>query len=131
MASFEFCHFSLGFWLVYIYWQRPAAAPVHWCSTKMASHGRADGSNRHYMTIRDGPDARPAPNFALNKPHFIHAWRVVQATWRRLTALTAPSRLCTHMHAGRQGVYRIRTRCNRLAMARAFAPVLQLSLIHI
>ena len=55
----------------------------------------------------------------------LHAWRVVEATRRRLTALTVPSRPCTHMHAGRQGMNRVRTHSNRLAMARASAPVLQ------
>ena len=34
------------------------------------SQGRADGSKRHFIMMRDGPDARPAPHFALNKPHF-------------------------------------------------------------
>ena len=50
--------------------QRPAATPVHQKNIRSASYGRAGGTNRHFMMMRDGPDARPAPHFALNKPHF-------------------------------------------------------------
>ena len=50
--------------------QRPAATPVHQKSIRSTSCRRADGSKRHFIMMRAGPDARPAPHVALNKPHF-------------------------------------------------------------
>ena len=119
--------------------RRAHAAGVNWSSA--ASGRNASPSEKHQKHVvqtcgrleasfyDDAGRARcPSRSPLRAEQTALHAWRVVEATRRRLTALTVPSRPCTHMHAGRQGMNRVRTHSNRLAMARASAPVLQLVL---
>ena len=119
--------------------RRAHAAGVNWSSA--ASGRNASPSEKHQKHVvqtcgrleasfyDDAGRARcPSRSPLRAEQTAFHAWRVVEATRRRLTALTVPSRPCTHMHAGRQGMHRVHTHSSRLAVARASAPVLQLVL---
>ena len=92
---------------------------------KASEARRADVRTARSVIYDDAGRARcPSRSPLRAEQTALHAWRVVEATRRRLTALTVQSRPCTHMHAGRQRMSRVRTHSSRLTMARASAPVL-------